>query len=488
MATTLTASQLFPPRRPDHSDGKLKAQLQARGAPEDSAVVTKTELQILKRLASGANAFESAADRARAEEERRRRVAEAAQARKERMIALDEERRAKGQIKPIEEIEREAQRQNDIVVARRKQDDEVDEVKYMNQVMLYAKCVTVRDAQILEKKAIRSEDAEEARRQDMMMELERLKALRMYEERELKRIEDRKKGAAVIRAQIEEREQERLRRIELKQQEQEAMLRHIERMREEDRVEAVKKKDAAKRLMEDVALANAEQIRLKNRQHEMEQEEERQIAEYIREKERREQEVADEQARIKADKEREIARLRAQQEKAQDKQAELDALRARRAQEAYEREFRQRERETEHRRAAINKDLAHAREQQTLEKELMLAEQARLEREEFERIIAVQKEQEEQERLQREKLEAFRRQNALALQKQISEIEETRRKERRDFLEEGNRLKTEKREREAKVDEIRARKLAELEKLQVPKQYRQELLKKKHTEPLRPAM
>ena len=52
---------------------------------------------------------------------------------------------------------------------------------------------------------------------------------------------------------------------------QEAMLRHIERMRDDDKQEALKKKEAAKRLMEDVALANAEQIRLKNRQREVEQ-------------------------------------------------------------------------------------------------------------------------------------------------------------------------------------------------------------------------
>lgn len=40
----------------------------------------------------------------------------------------------------------------------------------------------------------------------------------------------------------------------------------------------------------------------------------------------------------------ETARLRAQQERANDRQAELDELRARRYQEAYEREWRTKER------------------------------------------------------------------------------------------------------------------------------------------------
>lgn len=53
----------------------------------------------------------------------------------------------------------------------------------------------------------------------------------------------------------------------------------------------------------------------------------------VRAKERREREQEEKVLEIKAEKEREIARLRAMQEKARDQQAELDALRARRAQE-----------------------------------------------------------------------------------------------------------------------------------------------------------
>lgn len=448
----------------------------------ETAVLTRAEVQRMRSVAAGQGAAETSSP-----ESYRSKRAQVAAERRARMQAMDEERRAKGGVRPIEDIEREARRQDDVVVARKKMDEEFDEVKYMNQVMLYAKCVTVRDAQILEKQAIKAETAEDERRMDMAMELERLKALRMYEEREQKRVEDRKKGAAVIRAQIEEREQERLRKLELKQQEQEAMLQHIERMKADDRLESVKKKESAKRLMEDVALANAEQIRLKNRQREMEQEEERQIAAYIKEKERREQEIQDEQRRIKAEKEKEIARLRSQQEKAQDKQAELDALRARRAQEALEREWRQREKEAAAKAAAINADLNHARELQMREREQLLSEQASQEKEEFERIIAVQKMAEEAERAKREADMEMRRKNAAALAKQIAEVEEARKKGRRDFLEEGAHLKMERREREATIDSIRTRKLRELESLDVPKQYRSEMMKKKSFEPLRPS-
>jgi len=402
------------------------------------------------------------------------------------MIAMDEERRAKGNVSSLEDIEREATRQQEVAAARTKMHEEIDEVKHMNQVMLNAKCVTIRDAQVLDKRGMKAERAEAARRMDMMMELERLKALRMYEEREAKRVEDRRKGAAVIRAQMEEREQERLLRLELKQQEQEAMLRHIDHMKDEDRHEAGRKKDAARALMDDIALANAEQIRLKNRQRIMEIEEEKQIAAYVREKERRDQHHQDELRRIANEKEKEIQRLRSHQERAQDKQAETDALRARRAQEAHDREQRQKEREALERQAAINADLAAAREMQMREKAALLAEQARAEKSEFDRIIAVQKDDEENERGTRQGELSKARSNAAALQKQIAEVEENRRKQRRDFLDEGNHLRAEKREREALVDTIRLQKVHELEGMAVPKQYRQELLKKKAGTDLRP--
>lgn len=54
-------------------------------------------------------------------------------------------------------------------------EEQQDEVKHMNQMLLYSKCVTIRDAQIEEKKQMMLEAEEENRRQDLLMEIERLK-------------------------------------------------------------------------------------------------------------------------------------------------------------------------------------------------------------------------------------------------------------------------------------------------------------------------
>merc|ERR1719460_1955547 len=106
----------------------------------------------------------------------------------------------------------------------------------------------------------------------------------------------------------------------------------------------------------------------------------------------REMEHQQEQEQIKAAKERETLRLRAMQEKMADKQAELDALRAKRAIEEAERQWRRKEAAAAERQRSINATLNVAREAQKLEKERRLMEQAVQEKEEFDRILRVQKE------------------------------------------------------------------------------------------------
>merc|ERR1712196_371591 len=69
-----------------------------------------------------------------------------------------------------------------------------------------------------------------------------------------------------------------------------------------------------------------------------------------------------------------------------------DALRAKRAMEQYEREWRQKERAAIEKRKMQNKILHEARVQQKKEKERRLESVAKAERAEFDRIVQVQKE------------------------------------------------------------------------------------------------
>lgn len=382
---------------------------------------------------------------------------------------------------PISDIEAEqiAQQRNLLQRAQMLLDEQEDAVKHLNQLVLYSQCATIREAQLEEKASIEAEKKEQERRADMVMEMERLKALRLYEEREKRRLEDRKKGASVIVAQIQDREKQRLLEAERKRREQETMLSHISKMRDEDDAMANAKKDASKRLMEEVSVANAEQMRLKQRAAEVEAAEEARIAAYLADKAAREAERQAELDRIRQEKERETARLRAMQEKAQDKAAVLDALRAKRAQEQLERDYRQKEAQQAERQQRIQEELAHAREMQMLEKERRLAAQAAADRAEHESIVHVQREMQSEQHLKQSLDKERNSRYNQELQAQISETREMRRKTRKEFMEEGLQLRRQEEEHKAKLEEIRRRKVEQLETMGVPKKYTVELATKK---------
>ena len=133
----------------------------------------------------------------------------AAKARKQRMVEFDKNRA--NMLPPSEQqvIEKE---KNETLLTKAQQmlDEEHDDVKHMNQMMLYSKVVTIRDKQKEEQKRLEEEWIEEQKRMDIMMEIERLKSLKMQEEREIQRKQAQKQGSLVIIDQIKERELERI--------------------------------------------------------------------------------------------------------------------------------------------------------------------------------------------------------------------------------------------------------------------------------------
>jgi hypothetical protein len=142
----------------------------------------------------------------------------------------------------------------------------------------------------------------------------------------------------------------------------------------------------------------------------MELEEEQKIVRYNQEKVARETAQALEERRLKEEKEYEVARLREMQEKAADRQSEIDALRAKRAFEEGERETRRKEIANKERLQKQAAELEAARKRQFLERESTMANQAKNERDDFLRIIERQKEEEEKERqLEAEKKAALLR-------------------------------------------------------------------------------
>lgn len=403
-----------------------------------------------------------------------------ADARKQKMLELEAQRKL---AVPPSEIEQTQAKEKATMLsaADRQMAEELDDVKKMNQMMLYAKVVTIRDAQLNEKKVIQKERLEEERRLDTIMEVERLKALKMYSEREQRRLEDQKNGAAVIITQMQERERERVRQLELQDQEREAMLKQNEDMKADEVRQMVAKRDAGKKLLEQVAASNAEQIELKKAAKDREKNEEVMIQVYLRQREKRDQERMQAEESIKAEKERETARLRAQQEKLKDKQAELDALRAKRAAEEAERQWRKTQQLAAEREMTIQESLALAREAQKLEKERRLIEQAQQEKEEFDRILRVQREAEEAEYAGKSKKIYASKEHMNELQAQILMNAEVRKKNRMEFLDEGVQQRARMEADRLKLEGIKKDKLRVLESAGVPAKYTVDLTHKKFT-------
>jgi len=279
--------------------------------------------------------------------------------------------------------------------------------------------------------------------------------------------------------QIEERAKEREHQEELRDQDRRQMLAEIQRIKDEEASEVQRKRVAGKKLLEEVAKANLEQIDRKKLIIQSERDEEERIAHYIYEKDAREQGELSEKERVAREKELETARLRAQQEKAADHAAELDELRAMRIQEAYEREYREKERGAAGRQAAINADLSEARDRQKLLKMKQLSDQARMEQEEFFRIIDAQQQKEEEDVQHAMQTMEIRKHHKEELQSQIASNDERRDRERREYLEEGDRLRAKLRAEKTKLETIKQRKLDQLGSNGIPTKYRAELARKK---------
>lgn len=173
----------------------------------------------------------------------------------------------------------------------------------------------------------------------------------------------------------------------------------VEQMqRDEERI--VREKQAkAKQMLLDVETSNKLTMSLREQRKQQEKEEDMAIMRYVQQRQQREFEQQEAERRQKEEKEREVQKLREMQEKAADRQGEIDALRAKRAFEQQERHARQVEKLNMEKRQRLLSDLEQARARQFKEKEDHLARQAEFERSEFLRIVQAQKSTEEKEKM-----------------------------------------------------------------------------------------
>ena len=152
-------------------------------------------------------------------------------------------------------------------------DEDLDDVKHMNQMVLYSKVVTIRDKQINENKKLEQEWVDEQKKLDLMMEIERLKVLKVEEEREKVKAAQRIKGKQVIVDQIQERTLLRMKEQEVRDKERIQLLGNIEKMKKEDEIQAEAKRQQINVLMKQAAEANQQALTQKERRAKEEKDE-----------------------------------------------------------------------------------------------------------------------------------------------------------------------------------------------------------------------
>ncbi|KAI4579483.1 hypothetical protein MJT46_000851 [Ovis ammon polii x Ovis aries] len=349
--------------------------------------------------------------------------------------------------------------------------EQEEELKDMKKIILNAKCHAIRDAQILEKQLIQKELDAEEKRLNQMMEVERQKSVQRQEELDRKRREERIRGRRHIVEQMEKNQEERSLLAEQREQEKEQMLEYMEKLQEEDLRDLEQRHQQKLKMQAEIKRINDETQRQKAELLAQEKLADQMVMEFTKKKMAREAEFEAEQERIRREKEKEIARLRAMQEKAQDYQAEQDALRAKRNQEFADREWRRKEKENAQKKLETEAMLRKSRLEQVAFKEHTLAVQVQRDRDEFERILRAQREQIEKERLEEEKKATGRLQHANELRRQVRENQQKQVQARIATFDEGRRLKEEAQKRHERIEDIKRKKLEELRATGLPEKY-----------------
>jgi len=445
--------------------------------PSELSIVLKGDEYTRIKAASKVLSPAEKAERARALKQQKEAAQKDSQDRKNYMSEMEAQRLKRE--KPSE-LEQEGKDKSKVLLAKAEEqlNEQEDEIKKLNEIILNAKCHAIRDAQLHEKGEIKGELAEENKRLDEMMEIERLRALQQYEDREVDRQYKRIEGANIIKKQINDNEQRRILEDEKREQEKLAMLRYLEKLQCEDISQLENKKENQHRIMADVAKANEEIQRQKEERLRQEKFQEMKVMEYLKEKEAREIAYQTELEKQKLEKEKEIARMRALQERAKDQQAEKDALRAKRIQEEVERDQRKKDKEAALKKAETEAQLRRAREHQVKMQEHFLGIEAQRERQEFERVLAVQQEGQIQEDTKNRDARARKLDHAKDVRLQIKEKETELIGARQAFFEEGIKLDQEAQERRRRLDDIKKKKLMELQGAGVPDKYVNEVARR----------
>jgi len=441
----------------------------------NSLILTNNQLNRIKNAARVKSHTELEQDAMRRQQAKEESLAAAAE-RKAKMQELDAERQAQVGLNDLEE---ETKKENEHLLenARKLRMEQEDEIKRLSELILSAKCHAIRDAQMSEKAEIAQDLQQEEERLDAMMEVHRLNGVKQAEINEELKQKQRREGAREILDQIKLNTENKLLEEEKKNAESQALITYMEQLQKEDLAELATRHEQRKMQQAEIDAINAQAQKQKERRALQELIHDQKIVEYNRVKAEREAALEEKLKEEKAAKEREIQRLRSLQERAQDRQAEEDALRAKRNQEQNEREWREKERKEAEKKMRVDAEMRRARDDQINHKLNFQAVQAKRERNEFQRVLRAQQEQIEKENAEKEKKLAELQVHSSQLRQQIRNKETDRIIERREFFAEAETIESQNREHSKRLQHVIDQKLDELRKAGIDEKYVREVVR-----------
>ncbi|KAK9883994.1 hypothetical protein WA026_004929 [Henosepilachna vigintioctopunctata] len=346
-----------------------------------------------------------------------------------------------------------------------------DRVKAANCTILATKCRAIRNAQIKEKELIQKQLQEESRRLDLMMEQARQKALDDEEKKFALEEQKSKRYGNEIKQQIRDNEVEKLLEAEKVEEESKMLNRAFIAMRKEEAEKLKQYKENQKRVREELHQANLDLERYKLVQKEEERIADLRIQEFMKRKAEREEAREAELAVIKAAKEKEIARLRAQQQKAQDRQALMDEMQAIRIQEEVERAWREKEKQAAIDKANSIKALHEARIKQIEDIRTAQAISIARDKADFLKVAKVQQEVFEKEQEKRNQRYGVNFQHRKDILKQINEKERERINQMKEKFEDGKAFRIEQEIHDDEISHYIKMKVDKLRQESLPESY-----------------
>ncbi len=398
-----------------------------------------------------------------------------ARAHLERMKEYDRRR----PILPWSDADREKEREKSQILLQAQQckDEEYDLSKRMQQLLHYAKVVTIRDIQKKESKKIDAEYKKKEEKLDLMMELERLKGLKKEEEKKKMMQKQRLEEAKILRDQIKNKEIQRQKEKEFTIQEGEKIKKHIIELEEADKILEEKKRLEKVNMAKEIVERNKISVLEKEKRLNEEKENDLKILKYNMEKAKKEEEELIQKRLLQIEKEKETQKLREKQEQISDKQAILDELRAKRAFEETEKKEREKQKLEMIKLIKQKKELIEGNELQKITKQNKLLQQAINEQKEYDEIVRHQLAEVEEEKKAEEIRKKTLDYNGKEVLRQIHERREKEMLNRREVLEEGKILKQNQDNYRKTLEKIKQQKLDEMEKLGVKPAHRVDLQK-----------